>query len=74
VAQGYVRAIDIEADLVKRGQVDGTIRSGDPRGLARMFSAMVSAYHALDPAVTEGEDILDEQVFVETVSRAFAAP
>nr|MDT0663585.1 TetR/AcrR family transcriptional regulator [Micromonospora sp. DSM 115978] len=73
VAKGYARAIDVETDLFRRGQADGTIRGGDPRGLARMFSAMVSAYHALDPAVTDGEDNLDDEVFIDTVSRAFAA-
>ena len=73
VARGYARAIDVETDLFERGQADGTIRAGDPRGLARMFSAMVSAYHALDPAVTDGEDNLDGEVFIDTVAHAFAS-
>jgi AcrR family transcriptional regulator len=74
VALGYGGAIEIEVELFARGQADGSIRPGDPRGLARLFSAMVSAYHGLDPVVSpDGTGHLDDEDFLACVSRAFAA-
>ncbi len=74
VAKDYQHTIDIEAELFARGQADGTIRAGDPRSLARLFSTMVAAYHSLDPVVSPGgTDHLADEDFLDCVSRAFAA-
>ncbi|MBL7496487.1 TetR/AcrR family transcriptional regulator [Frankia sp. CN7] len=74
VARGYDAAIALEAELFARGQRDGTLRAGDPECLARLYSAMVTAYHAMDPEVT-GTGVgagLPDEVFLSTVSAAFA--
>jgi hypothetical protein len=74
VIQGYQQALDIETELFARGQADGTIRTGDPRSLARLFSAMVSAYHGMDPVVSPGgAGQLADEDFLDCVARAFAA-
>jgi AcrR family transcriptional regulator len=72
VARGYELAIDMEADLFRRGQVDGSIRAGDPRCLARLYSAMVAVYHTMDPAVVDGRNSLDDADFLASVGQAFA--
>ncbi|GMU79133.1 MAG: hypothetical protein AMXMBFR46_19260 [Acidimicrobiia bacterium] len=50
VGEDVERAMAIQADLVRRGQRDGEIRAGDPDVLARIFSGIVQAYQASDPA------------------------
>jgi hypothetical protein len=39
-----------QAGLVRRGQAAGEIRAGDPDVLARIFSGIIQAYQATDPA------------------------
>jgi AcrR family transcriptional regulator len=48
-------AMDVQATLIRRGQAEGVVRPGDPHVLARIFSGMVQAFQANDPAsVGEG--------------------
>lgn len=50
------RAMGIQAGLVRRAQEVGEVRAGDPDVLARIFSAVVQAFQATDPAsVGEGD-------------------
>jgi AcrR family transcriptional regulator len=49
------RAMGVQADLIRRGQVAGQVRRGDPVVLAHIFSGIVQAYQANDPA-SVGED------------------
>src|SRR3954449_6834086 len=51
----YEDAMQLQSDLFKRGQRAGTFRKGDPEVLARLFSGLISAYQALDPAVVSDE-------------------
>jgi TetR/AcrR family transcriptional regulator len=51
IATNYDDAMVLQSALIKRGQQAGQIRDGDPEVLARIFSGMISAYQALDPAV-----------------------
>ena len=51
VAANYEESMGLQADLFRRGQAAGVFRSGDPVVLARLFSGIISAYQALDPAV-----------------------
>ena len=44
------RAMAMEADLIRGGQAAGEIRAGDPEVLAHIFSAIVQAFQATDPA------------------------
>jgi TetR/AcrR family transcriptional regulator len=49
-------AMALQADLFRRGQLDGVFRSGDPAVLARLFSGIISAFQAVDPAVVSDDD------------------
>ena len=51
IAGNYEESMRLQADVFRRGQEAGTVRSGDPVVLARLFSGIISAYQALDPAV-----------------------
>jgi len=51
----YEEAMRLQTALFERGQAAGTFRSGDPEVLARLFSGLVSAFQALDPAVVSDE-------------------
>ena len=49
------RAMAVESGLIRRGQASGHVRAGDPDVLAHIFSGIVQAYQATDPA-SVGED------------------
>jgi AcrR family transcriptional regulator len=51
VVANYDDAMELQAGVFSRGQSDGTLRAGDPQVLARLFSGLISAYQAMDPAV-----------------------
>jgi AcrR family transcriptional regulator len=51
VAANYEESMRLQADLFARGQRVGVFRAGDPEVLARLFSGLIAAYQALDPAV-----------------------
>ena len=55
MAANYVESMRLQADLFVRGQAAGAFRPGDPEVLARLFSGIISAYQALDPAVVADE-------------------
>jgi AcrR family transcriptional regulator len=50
-AANYEESMALQAALFSRGQAAGVFRPGDPEVLARLFSGLMSAYQALDPAV-----------------------
>ena len=51
----YQEAMALQAHLFARGQAGGVLRDGDPEVLARLFSGVISAYQALDPAVVSDD-------------------
>jgi TetR/AcrR family transcriptional regulator len=51
----YQEAMALQAHLFARGQAAGVLRDGDPEVLARLFSGVISAYQALDPAVVSDD-------------------
>ena len=55
VQERYDDAMRLQASLFRRGQRAGVLRAGDPEVLARLFSGLMSAYQALDPAVVSDE-------------------
>jgi TetR/AcrR family transcriptional regulator len=55
MAANYAESMRLQADLFARGQAAGAFRPGDPEVLARLFSGIISAYQALDPAVVADE-------------------
>ena len=56
MAANYAESMTLQAGLFARGQAAGVFRPGDPEVLARLFSGIISAYQALDPAVVADED------------------
>jgi AcrR family transcriptional regulator len=57
VAANYEESMALQAGVFARGQDDASLRSGDPQVLARLFSGLISAYQAMDPAVISGTGV-----------------
>jgi AcrR family transcriptional regulator len=72
--KSYHDAIDLEAELFADGQHEGSLCQGDPRALARLFSALVTAFHSMDPEVSDDAADLGVDEFLAMVVRTFAAP
>jgi AcrR family transcriptional regulator len=76
VRERYEEAMRMQASLFRRGQRAGVIRKGDTEVLARLFSGLMSAYQALDPAVVADEPDPRERLPLaelhDIVERAFA--
>jgi AcrR family transcriptional regulator len=71
--EAYRGAIDLEARLFAQGQAEGSLRQGSPRALARMFSALVTSFHTMDPQVADDSEDLAAESFLALVSHTFAA-
>ena len=71
----YEEAMRLQAALVERGQRARRIRPGDPEVLARLFSGLMAAYQALDPAVVSDDPHAGERLALdelhEIVEHAF---
>jgi AcrR family transcriptional regulator len=78
IADNYDESMRLQAGLIERGQHSGVFRGGDPQVLARLFSGIVSAYQALDPAVMSDDPGAEERLPLaelhEVVEAAFGAP
>ena len=48
VADRYAEAMQLQRDMFRAGQRDGSLRDGDPEVVARLFSAMVAAFQSTD--------------------------
>ena len=48
VTQNVDRVLEMQAEVIRKGQADGSIRSGDPSALSRLLSAMVQAFQSVD--------------------------
>jgi TetR/AcrR family transcriptional regulator len=68
------RAMGLQAAVIGRGQAQGVVRDGDPDVLARIFSGMVQAFQASDPASVgeDGTERLSLADFHALVEGAFA--
>jgi AcrR family transcriptional regulator len=69
----YRDAIELEAELIAGGQREGTLRPGDPRALARLFSALVTAFHTMDPEVSDDAEGFSVDEFLALVAQTFSA-
>lgn len=72
IAHGYAAAMQLEAELIRRGQRDGTIRAGDADWLARLLAAMVGAYRGAEATRAGGQPGLPDSQFLQMVRQAFA--
>ncbi|MCU1644365.1 MAG: transcriptional regulator [Nocardia sp.] len=68
----YREAIDLEATLIAEGQDAGVLCAGDPRALARLFSALVTAFHAMDPEISDDAEDFDVDEFLGVIAQTFA--
>jgi AcrR family transcriptional regulator len=48
VADRYAEAMQLQHDMFRAGQRDGSLRNGDPAVVARLFSSMVAAFQSTD--------------------------
>lgn len=75
VSSNYEESMALQADLFERGQALRVFRAGDPEVLGRLFSGLMSAYQALDPAVVSDDARHVERLPLtqlhELVERAF---
>jgi TetR/AcrR family transcriptional regulator len=69
----YRDAIDLEAGLIAKGQNDGSLRAGSPRALARLFSALVTAFHSMDSQVSDDAEDFAAEEFLTLIAQTFAA-
>jgi hypothetical protein len=76
MSERYEEAMRLQAELVRRGQRAGAFRDGDPEVLARLFSGLMSAYQAMDPAVVSDDPGAGERFALrelhDVVDRAFS--
>jgi TetR/AcrR family transcriptional regulator len=61
----YEEAMALQSGLFRRGQAAGVLRAGDPEVLARLFSGLISAFQALDPAVVSDEPDAPERLALD---------
>lgn len=76
VAERFAEAMQLQADLFVRGAEIGDLRGGEPAVLARLFSGLVGAYQATDPAVTgadPGAPAMALEEFLSVLDRTFAS-
>ena len=75
--ENYDESMALQADLFRRGQARRQLCPGDPEVLARLFSGLISAYQALDPAVVSDERDAPERLPLadlhDLVDRTFRA-
>jgi hypothetical protein len=63
---------DARAVLAASSLRDGQLRGGDPRALARLFSAMVSSFHAMDEQVSDTPEDFSAGEFLTLIAQTFA--
>ena len=71
--ESYRKAIDLEAGMIAAGQREGVLRSGDSHALARMFSSLITAFHLMDPAVSDDPAEFDVEELLTFIGQTFAA-
>lgn len=74
ILANFRQAQEMQADLFRRGQREGTFKPGDPRLLARMFSGLVSAFQASELTGEGPQPVpLPLATLLETVEAAFVS-
>lgn len=54
IQANFKEAMELQANVFRRGQEAGRMRDGDPHVLSHLFSGVIAAYQATDPAVIDG--------------------
>ncbi len=77
IAANFDEAMQLQADLFRRGQAAGVLGAGDPAVLGRIFSGIISAYQEMDPAITGDDPTAPERLPLDDlhalIARTFSA-
>jgi TetR/AcrR family transcriptional regulator len=68
----YEEAMALQSGLFARGQAAGVLREGDPEVLARLFSGLISAVQAVDPAVVSDDPGAPERLGLDALHAVVA--
>jgi hypothetical protein len=68
---GHKLTAEIHAEVIARGQREGTVRQGDPRALALIFLGMLETFHDLDEAGHPQPPNLPLDEFLDLVRATF---
>ena len=71
--KAYRDAINLEAELIAQGQREGVLRAGNPHALARLFSALVTAFHTMDSEISDDAEDFRVDEFLGLVAQTFSA-
>ena len=63
----YEEAMALQSGLFARGRAAGVLRDGDPEALARLFSGLISAFQAVDPAVVSDDPDAPERLGLDAL-------
>jgi AcrR family transcriptional regulator len=66
--------LDLYAEAVREGQVDGTVRAGDPLDLARYLGGLISAHIHVDPEIAGRRAGTSLEDFIDIVRSALSPP
>ena len=73
VLENAETVLQMQADIIRRGQNIGDVRDGDPAVLSRLLSSMVQAFQSVDPELTDtGTPSITLELFQDIVRSAFA--
>jgi hypothetical protein len=63
----YEEAMALQSGLFARGQAARVLRRGDPEVLARLFSGLIAAFQAVDPAVVSDDPGAPERLGLDSL-------
>jgi AcrR family transcriptional regulator len=63
----YEEAMALQSGLFARGQAARVLRDGDPEVLARLFSGLIAAFQAVDPAVVSDDPDAPERLGLDAL-------
>ncbi|MEO9165029.1 MAG: TetR/AcrR family transcriptional regulator [Aquihabitans sp.] len=62
LTSNHHESMTLQSELFRQGQAAGTLRSGDPEVLARLFSGIMTTFQSLDPAVMSDDPSAAERM------------
>ena len=73
VLENAETVLQMQAEIIRRGQKIGDVRDGDPAVLSRLLSSMVQAFQSVDPDLNDtGTPSITLELFQDIVRSAFA--
>ena len=73
VLENAETVLQMQAEIIRRGQKIGDVRDGDPAVLSRLLSSMVQAFQSVDPELNDTDTpSITLELFQDIVRSAFA--